>query len=161
MTATPLAIMACGYSFDHAASVIQWHVLAMFVPSFFTGNLINRFGAINIILAGVGLNIIAMIAHTTGSTYAHFWTGLVTIGLGWNFMFIGGTSMLTEFCRPCERTKVQALNDVMVFGSIAVASLLSGALYSLLDWTAVNMVLILPIVLVLGAIWHHAYSATG
>jgi MFS family permease len=152
MTSTPLAVVACGLGFGNAAFVIQSHVLAMFVPSFFTGNLINRFGVQRIILAGVLLNVVTMAANISGVHLANFWLGLVAIGVGWNFMFIGGTTLLAESCRPEERPKVQALNEFLVFGTVASASLLSGSLYSTFGWAAVNAALVLPVGLILTAL---------
>lgn len=152
MTSTPLAVVGCGLGFDNAAFVIQSHVLAMFVPSFFTGNLINRFGVRRIILAGVMLNIVAMIANMSGVALVNFWAGLVAIGVGWNFMFIGGTTLLAEASRPEERPKVQGLNEFLVFGTVATASFLSGSLYSAFGWAVVNGALLLPVGLTLAAL---------
>jgi MFS family permease len=152
MTSTPLAVVACGLGFDNAAFVIQWHVLAMYLPSFFTGNLINRFGVRRIIFVGVVLNAIAMAANLSGLELINFWFGLVAIGVGWNFMFIGGTTLLAESCKPEERPKVQALNEFLVFGTVTCASFLSGSLYSSFGWATVNGALILPIGLTLAAL---------
>ena len=147
MTATPLAIVDCGLTFDDAAFVIQWHVLAMFAPSFFTGNIIARFGVLKVIGAGIVLNLIAMTINLSGLTVTHFWAGLVALGLGWNFMYVGGTTLLTEAYTPDEREKSQAANDFLVFTTITIASLSSGALQATLGWSAVNIMVALPVTL--------------
>jgi len=152
MTVTPLAMVNCGLEFGDAAFVIQWHVLAMFVPSFFTGNLINRIGVYPVIAAGALLNLLAMSANISGVALENFWFGLVAIGTGWNFMFIGGTTLLAEICRPEERFKVQALNDFLVFGTVAASGFLSGSLYSALGWVAVNVALGMPLLAFLAVI---------
>lgn len=154
MTATPLAMTICGFGFSETATVIQWHVLAMFAPSFFTGDLIRRFGVLNVIIAGTLLNTGAMAANLSGLNIANFTGGLVLLGLGWNFMFIGGTTLVTETYRPEEQAKVQAFNDFLVFGTVAMASFSSGALQATLGWTAVNITMSVPMFAIfLGAIW--------
>ena len=152
MTSTPLAIVGCGLGFENAAFIIQWHVLAMYVPSFFTGNLITRFGVKRIILTGVLLNGVAMTANLSGLTLVNFWVGLVALGVGWNFMYTGGTTLLGESCESEERPKVQALNEFLVAGTVTCASFLSGSLYSTFGWGVVNGALVLPIVLILAAL---------
>jgi MFS family permease len=129
-------------------------VLAMFVPSFFTGNLINRFGVLRVICAGALFNLVAMSTSISGVALENFWLSLVAIGIGWNFTFIGGTTLLAEICLPEERTKIQALNDFLVFGTVAAASFLSGFLYSAFGWVAVNAALAIPTALVMAAIGH-------
>lgn len=154
MTATPLAMTICGFGFSDTATVIQWHVLAMFAPSFFTGDLIKRFGVINIIIAGTVLNVGAMAINLSGINIANFTGGLILLGLGWNFMFIGGTTLVTETYQPDEQAKVQAFNDFLVFGTVAAASFSSGALQAKLGWTAVNITLAVPMFAVfMGAVW--------
>lgn len=149
MTATPLAMMTCSYQhpFEDAAFVIQWHALGMFVPAFFTGTLIRRFGVLNIILAGAAMLIATVFVNLLGLALINFWFALVLLGVGWNFMFIGGTTLLTECYAPEERSKTQAANDLLVFGSVATASLASGSLLHLIGWEAVNYAA-LPFVLV-------------
>ena len=149
MTATPLAMVGHGFHFSDAAFVIQWHVLGMFLPSFFTGKLIDRFGVTAIITVGVFLNLGAMILNLSGVTLENFWIALVLLGTGWNFMYIGGTTLLTESYRPEERAKVQALNDFLVFATVSVSSFSSGALYSAFDWNTVNWAMAVPMVLAL------------
>ncbi|SLN45000.1 MFS transporter [Oceanibacterium hippocampi] len=138
MTATPLAMVACGHVFDDAATVIQWHVVAMFGPSFFTGSLIVRFGVLRIIGTGIALGLVCVAVALSGLSVAHFWFTLVLLGLAWNFMFIGGTALLTESYTPAERAKVQATNEFIVFGTVATASLSSGQLLDQFGWTAVG-----------------------
>ncbi len=154
MTATPLAMTGCGFAFSDTATVIQWHVLAMFGPSFFTGDLIRRFGVINIIIAGTLLNTGAMAINLTGIDITNFTGGLVLLGLGWNFLFIGGTTLVTETYRPEEKAKVQAINDFLLWTTVSVASLSSGVIHTNFGWTAVNMVLAVPMFAIfLGAVW--------
>ncbi len=145
MTATPLAMVACDHSQTDATLGIQWHVIAMFAPSFFTGALIARFGHEKVIAAGLALLAGCGVVALMGITLAHFWGALILLGIGWNFGFIGATSMLTETYRPEERTRVQGLNDFLVFGFQAVAALMSGAMLNAYGWESVNMV-IFPIV---------------
>ncbi|MEQ8449982.1 MAG: MFS transporter [Nitratireductor sp.] len=139
MTATPLAMTGYAHPFEDAAFVIQWHVLGMFVPSFFTGHLIKRFGTATIILTGALLFLSAVAINATGVAMLQFLSSLILVGVGWNFMFIGGTTLLTETYRPEEKAKVQALNDFCVFSTVAFASLLSGVLQSLHGWWTVNL----------------------
>jgi MFS family permease len=138
MTATPLEMTHQDHSFSDVAFVIQWHVLGMFVPSFFTGHLINHYGAQRIILSGASLLLLCIIVNFNGSSVAHFWAALLMLGLGWNFMFIGGTSLLTETYSPAESAPAQALNDFVVFSAAACASFGAGALLHLLGWQLVN-----------------------
>ena len=154
MTATPLAMQFCGFNFSQTATVIQWHALAMFAPSFFTGTLIHRFGVVNIIIVGSILNLACMVINFLGITFPHFIFGLVLLGLGWNFMFIGGTTLLTETYRSDEQSKVQAVNDFAVFTTVAISSLCSGILQAKLGWSFVNAVIMAPMVIVITtAIW--------
>jgi len=141
MTASPLAIVACGFSVDAAAWVIQWHVLAMYVPSFFTGHLINRFGKEKVIAAGMVMLAGCGVVALAGIDLVNFGVALVLLGLGWNFGFVGSTAMVTDCYRPSERNKVQGINDFCVFGMVAVASFTSGKLLHLVGWDAVVMTL--------------------
>jgi hypothetical protein len=154
MTATPLAMMVAGHAFNDSAFVIQWHALGMFAPSFFTGHLIRRFGALNIILVGVLMNLACVGVNLSGDEVLRFWGGLVLLGLGWNFMFIGGTSLLTETYHPAERAKVQAFNDFLVFGLVTVGSFSSGVMLNVFGWDAVNYAVIAPVLVAFAAtIW--------
>jgi MFS family permease len=150
MVATPLAMMACQHPYSDAAFVIQWHVIAMFAPSFFTGALIKRFGVINVMLAGVVLNLGCIGVALAGLEVAHFWTAMVLVGVGWNFMFIGGTTLLTECHTPSERGKVQGANDLAIFITMTVTSLSSGLLFTLQGWKLMNQ-LAVPFLLLTGA----------
>ncbi len=152
MTATPLAMIAHGYMVHDASFVIQWHLVGMFAPAFFTGSLIERFGVRKVMLSGVILLTTAIVAALAGESVAHFWFALFALGLGWNFTFIGASSLLTETYQPEERAKVQALNDFMVFGTVALASLTSGALLHFFDWRTVNLAAIPVIALAAAAI---------
>jgi MFS family permease len=152
MTTTPLAVTACGFSFEDAAWVIQWHVLAMYVPSFFTGRLIERYGAARVIGAGAALNVVTALVNVSGMSAGHFWLGLVCLGVAWNLMFVGGTSLLAEAHRPEEQGKIQGLNDFVVFGVVATASLSSGVLYATVGWAALNSLVAVLAVIVLLAV---------
>jgi MFS family permease len=145
MTAAPLAMIGCGLTQSDAALGIQWHVLAMFGPSFFTGRLIVRFGKERIVIAGLALLTACAIVGMSGLSLAHFWITLVLLGLGWNLGFIGATAMLADTYRPEERGRVQGLNDFLVLGTAAVASLLSGKLIGGPGWTFINMI-VFPVV---------------
>jgi len=151
MTAAPLAMVDCGHSVTDATLAIQWHVLGMFAPSFVTGSLIVRFGVNRI--TGLGLGLIALTAAVgiSGLTVAHFWTALVLLGVGWNFAFVGATNMVTQCYLPAERTKVQSVNDFLIFGSMAVGSFSSGQLLAYFGWQAVNEV-IFPVIFMTGAL---------
>ena len=155
MTATPLAMTHHHHAFPDAALVIQWHVVGMYAPSFFTGNLIQRFGSLRIILIGILLNALCVAINLTGQSWWHFWTALVLLGVGWNFMFVAGTALLTETYRPEERAAVQGANDLMVFASAATGSLLAGVLLNLLGWQWVNL-LALPLLVAVTAlmVWY-------
>lgn len=138
MVATPLAMSFCGHPFKEGVFVLEWHVVGMFLPSFFTGDLIKKFGALKIIIVGVLLNFGAVAINLSGVTVAHFWFGLVVLGVGWNFMFIGGTALLTETYEPHEKTRVQGFNDMIVFATMAVSSSSAGLLVNARGWDMVN-----------------------
>jgi MFS family permease len=138
MTATPLAMAGHNHEFSDSVFVIQWHALGMFVPSFFTGSLIGRFGVLNVMMAGVALLVGCVAINLMGTDVWQFWTALLLLGIGWNFLYIGASTLLTEGYRPAERAKVQAFNDFMVGIAVALASFSSGALHSQYGWEAVN-----------------------
>ncbi|MBX3553837.1 MAG: MFS transporter [Pseudolabrys sp.] len=140
MTAAPLAMVDCGHTVTDASLAIQWHVIAMYGPSFFTGSLILRFGVTRVISVGLALLLVAAVVGLSGLTVAHFWGSLILLGVGWNFAFIGATTMVTECHRPSERNRVQAFNDFLVFGSMAIGSLASGKILATLGWAFVNEV---------------------
>lgn len=149
MTAAPLAMIGCGHPAGTAALGIQWHILAMFGPSFFTGRLIGRFGKAAVTAAGLILIAISAAIGLSGISVAHFWITLILLGIGWNFGFIGATALVTECYRPEERTKVQAANDFLVFGSVAIASFSSGKLLNAGGWESVNWLVFPPILIAL------------
>jgi predicted MFS family arabinose efflux permease len=149
MTAAPLAMIGCGHSVGAAALGIQWHILAMFGPSFFTGRLISRYGKGPVTAAGLVLIAVSAVIGLSGITVAHFWITLILLGLGWNFGFIGATALVTDCYRPEERAKVQAANDFLIFGSVAVASFSSGKLLSAGGWESVNWLVFPPVVIAL------------
>ena len=145
MTGTPLAMVHAGHSHEHAMLGIQWHVLAMYAPSFFTGSLIVRFGKKPIV--GTGLFVLALcaVAGLTGIELWNFWSALILLGVGWNFAFLGATAMLTETHNDAEKSRVQGLNDFLIFGSVALASLSSGQIFNSFGGQALFWV-ILPVV---------------
>ncbi len=154
MTATPLAMTAIAHPFESAASVIQWHVLGMFAPSFFTGSLIARAGVLRIILCGVALNLLCVGINLAGTELMHFHLALILLGIGWNFMFVGSTTLLTETYTPAEQSKTQAVHDFLMFGFVAIATSLSGQLLNRMGWVAVNMAGVPPLLLVLvSVVW--------
>jgi len=154
MTATPLAMIACKHPFSDAAFVIQWHMVGMFAPSFVTGVLIRRFGLMTIMLTGVVLILICVAIAFSGVEVMHFWLALVLLGVGWNFMFVGATTLLTESHTPAERAKVQGVNDAAIFFTMVVSSLSSGALFTLQGWQTMNAAAIPFLALAgVGMIW--------
>jgi MFS family permease len=151
MTSAPLAMVGCGHSVTDAALGIQWHVLAMYAPSFITGTLIARFGVARITGLGLGLIALTAVVGIAGVSVAHFWSALVLLGVGWNLAFIGATTMVTQCHRAEERNKVQAFNDFLIFGCMALGSFSSGQLLADFGWTTVNAV-IFPTIAVAGAL---------
>ena len=147
MTSAPLAMKMCGLSLSDSNFSIQWHIVAMYLPSFVTGSLIARFGAQRVVVAGLLMEAAAAVIGLSGATAMHFWTGLVVLSVGWNFGFIGASAMVLEAHRPAERNKVQAFNDFLVFGLMAAGSLMSGELLANYGWDAVNAVVFPPVVL--------------
>jgi MFS family permease len=138
MTSTPLAMAACGQPFDNTASVIKWHVFAMFAPSFFTGHIIKRFGTPQVMMVGAAIMALCVAINLTGITYVHFWAALAVLGLGWNFVFVGATTLLTTTYRPSERAKVQALNDLLIFGTVATTAFIAGFAHHAVGWQVIN-----------------------
>jgi len=146
MTSAPLAMVMCNHSVTDATLGLQWHVLGMYAPSFATGALISRFGLQRVTGAGLALIIVAALIGIAGISLWHFWIALALLGVGWNFAFIGATTMVTHCHRPNERNKVQAFNDFLVFGSMALGSFASGALLVNFGWSAVNEI-VFPVAL--------------
>lgn len=140
MTAAPLAMKMCGLQLSDSNLGLQWHVLGMYLPSFFTGGLIVRFGVTRIVSLGLLLEIAAALVDLSGQTVWHFWTGLALLGVGWNFAFIGASSMIVALHRPQERTKVQSFNDFIIFGTMAVGSFASGQMLAGGGWSMVNWI---------------------
>jgi MFS family permease len=153
MTSAPLAMIGCNHSITDATLGLQWHVVAMYGPSFFTGSLIARYGVERIIAAGLGLIFLSAIVALAGLTVAHFWISLILLGLGWNFGFVGATTMVTQCHRPEERNRVQAFNDFLIFGTMAVGSLASGKILAFYGWSAVNGVVFPFVLIALGMLW--------
>ncbi|HTA99494.1 MAG TPA: MFS transporter [Bradyrhizobium sp.] len=147
MTSAPLAMKICGLSVSDSNFGIQWHIVAMYGPSFFTGTLIARFGAPTVVAMGLVLEAAAATIGLTGITAMHFWATLIVLGIGWNFGFVGASALVLETHRPQERNKVQAFNDFLVFGTMAVGSFSSGQLLANYGWSAVNMVVYPPVFL--------------
>jgi len=144
MTATPLAMQMCGLAVSDATTVIQWHVLGMFVPSFFTGDLIRRFGVLRVTTTGALLLLAHVLVSLSANGFSNFVVGLVLVGIGWNFLFIGGTTMLAQTYRPSERAKAQGTHDFLVFGALTAASFSAGGVLNAGGWSAVNL-LVLPL----------------
>jgi MFS family permease len=150
MTATPIAMSFCEHPFAAAAFVIEWHVVGMYAPGFITGTLIKRFGILSVILLGVIFVIGCTIVALNGNTVAHFVVALVLLGVGWNFMYTGGTTLLTETYRPAEKARAQGANDFIVFAIMLVSSLASGAMVSSVGWETMNRAT-LPLLAVIAA----------
>lgn len=156
MTATPIEMMLCGFSVSAGATVIQAHSIAMFAPGFFTGGLIARFGTPRVIVAGAVLTAASVGVALLGSSFAHFAVGLALLGVGWNFMFVGATTLLATSHTPEERIKAQAANDFIVFGTTACTAFLSGFVQAGLGWQALNLALLPPLAVALGLLWWQA-----
>lgn len=145
MTATPPAMLSHGHTFSQSTFVIQWHVLGMFAPSFITGHLIARFSATRVIAAGALLILLCVVINVAGQDMGHFTAALALLGIGWNFMFIGATSLIATAHTGPEKAKIQGINDFAVFSVVSAASFASGALENALGWTAVNLAVIAPV----------------
>lgn len=145
MTATPIAMVGCGFSVTDSTLGIQWHVLSMYLPSFYTGNLIGRFGKGPVALAGLLLLGVAGVLNLLGQTLWNFWGSLVVLGIGWNLAFVAATALVTDCHTPAERAKVQGFTDLMIFGGTTIASFMAGFLYDKLGWSAVNWT-VMPVV---------------
>lgn len=159
MTATPLAMQSYCYAFPPTSQVIQWHILAMYAPSLITGKLIEKYGLINMMLVGVVLETACALINLSGVTFGHFNLALILLGVGWNFLFVGGTTLLGGAYRESEQNKVQAANDTILFSGVATASLLAGYLQNVFGWQAVNWG-VLPIMLFMFGllVWYKIYS---
>ena len=147
MTSAPLAMKMCGLSLSDSNFGIQWHIVAMYGPSFVTGSLIARFGAPRMVALGLTLEGVAATIGLSGITTLHFWATLIMLGVGWNFAFVGASALVLETHLPQEKNKVQAFNDFLVFGTMAVGSFCSGQLLANYGWSAVNLVVYPPVLL--------------
>ena len=157
MTATPLAMSFCNHPYAAAAFVIEWHVVGMYAPGFFTGSVIQRYGALRVIISGSLLAAAAVGVALAGNQIGHFWAALGLLGIGWNLMYIGGTTLLTEAYTPRDKAKTQGLNDFIVFAVMGVSSLSSGALIDAAGWERMNAVALPFIAIVaLAAMWFGA-----
>ncbi len=152
MAITPLAMRLHLHSFEDATLAIQWHVLGMYVPAFFTGSLIRRWGVLRVMLAGGAMMAACLAINLSGQSVWHFWVALALLGVGWNFLFVGATTLLTETHTPAERAKVQGVNDLIVFASVGLATVMSGSLLLNVGWAAVNWVALPLVLLVSGAV---------
>lgn len=150
MTSTPLAMHAHHHHFNSAAFVLEWHVVGMYGPSFFTGSLIQRFGVLKVILAGIALLFGSVLCALAGTGVVNFWLAMFVLGVGWNFMYVGGSTLLSECHTPAERAKTQAANDLMVFIIMVISSMSSGMLLNVSGWHAVNYGTIPFLLLALG-----------
>ncbi len=147
MAATPIAMAQCSHPFKSAALVLEWHVLGMFVPSFFTGALIKRFGCLPVMGVGVVLNAVCIVVALSGVELMQFLVALFVLGVGWNFLYIGGTTLFTQTYRPEERTTAQAAMDTVVYTTMTVTSFSSGALITTQGWTWLNVGSLVPVAL--------------
>src|SRR5205814_3403710 len=136
---TPMAMLACGYDFGAAAFVTSSRIIGMFAPSICTGTLIRRFGVLPVMLAGAALNLVTIAIALSGISVAHFWWSLVLLGVGWNFLYTGGTTLLTETYRPEERAKAQGSNDQAIFIMMVISSFSSGLTVTTAGWERVNL----------------------
>ncbi|MFC5359946.1 MFS transporter [Azospirillum himalayense] len=152
MTAAPLAMRLCGLSQEVSNLGLQWHVIAMYAPSFVTGRLVERFGASRIVFAGLGLIAASAVVGLGGVDVAHFWVSLILLGVGWNFGFLGASALVLECHRPEEKTQVQSLNDFIVFGTMAVGSFASGGLLAAFGWDSVLWVSFVPLAAAIAAL---------
>lgn len=144
MTVTPVAMVRCGFEFSTAAWVIEWHVLGMFLPSFITPRLISRLGLLSVMQLGAMLMLLCVFLNLHGVSEWHFWGALLLLGVGWNFMFIGATQLVTSTYQPAEKSKSQAANEFLVFGVVTVSAFSSGWLESVLGWQMLNA-LVVPV----------------
>jgi MFS family permease len=158
MTSTPLAMVGHGFTAEHAADVVRWHIVAMFAPSFFTGAVIVRFGRLPVIAMGLLLLGTCGAIALAGIELQHFYLALIALGVGWNFSFIGATSLLGTTHTLAEQAKVQGLNDFLVLGLVAVGSFGSGALLDAFGWSAVQLAMAPALLLALGGV---AWLALG
>jgi len=156
MTSTPIAMIKTGHTFSQTAFVFQWHVFGMYAPSFFTGYLIKKFGVTRVMMTGLALIFCCVLVSFQGQSLSNFWAALLLLGLGWNFVFIGSTTLVTESYTPSEKAKTQGLNDFMVWSIVAITALSSGWLHQWAGWKMMN-ILALPALFIslVATIWLH------
>ena len=156
MTSTPIAMIKTGHTFSQTAFVFQWHVFGMYAPSFFTGYLIKKFGVTRVMMTGLALIFCCVLVSLQGQSLSNFWAALLLLGLGWNFVFIGSTTLVTESYTPSEKAKTQGLNDFMVWSIVAITALSSGWLHQWAGWKMMN-ILALPALFIslVATIWLH------
>ncbi|MBT4941346.1 MAG: MFS transporter [Rhodospirillaceae bacterium] len=154
MTATPITMRVISFDDVEIADVIQWHIVGMFAPGFFTGFLMKRYGVVSIVLVGCVFFLLAILISLGGTDYIHFLVSLTLIGIGWNFAFTGGTILVTEVHTPSEQARVQGFNDFIIFTGLAITSLSSGIIYHFFGWMWLN-IMALPFILgiTLSALW--------
>ena len=151
MVSTPVEMKGCGYLLPDSASVIMWHILAMFAPSFVTGHLIRHFGVTRIMVTGTLLLAVCVTINLNGSSLIHFTSALIILGLGWNFLFVGGTTLLADAYRPAEKAKTQGFNDLIIFSTVAMTAVTSGLLHHHFGWETINLAVIPAIVVAFAA----------
>ena len=155
MTSTPLQMMFCGFGVDDSTDVIRAHALCMFAPGFFTGRLIQRFGAHRVILVGGMLTLLCAALSAATPTFGHFMIALMILGLGWNFMFVGATTLLATAHSGAEKMRAQAANDFLVFGTVTTTAFSSGAIQHSFGWVNLNLTTVVPVLIALGLVgWH-------
>jgi MFS family permease len=162
MTSSPLAAVACGHSSDAAFGIIRMHLVGMFAPSFFSGSLIKRFGLAPVLLAGSGLLVVSAAVALAGTSLVNFWVALLLLGVGWNFMYVSGTTLLTTAYRPEERAKAQATNELLTFGTVALASLAAGGVFGRFGWSGINYT-VLPLLFaaLVSTLWYATLQRSG
>jgi MFS family permease len=165
MAATPIAMAMCSHPFANTALVLEWHVLGMFVPGFFTGSLIRRYGALPVMAVGVLLNLVCIGVALSGVDLMRFTLALLLLGIGWNFLFVGGTTLFTEAYRPEEKTTAQASMDTVIFSTMALTSFSSGALVTTQGWTWLNLGSFVPVAAIAAALgwlaWRRRVALRG
>ena len=164
MTSTAVEMMLCGFGIGASATVIQAHAVAMYGPGFFTGRLISRYGTARIATVGAALSALCVLVGLQGQGFWHFAVALALLGVGWNFMFVGATTMLSTAHDPVERVRAQAANDLIVFGTVACTAFLSGAVHTGGGWAALNLSILPPLAVAVGLLawqrWHRRAGAS-
>lgn len=155
MTATPIAAVACGHSIDDGAHIIEWHLVGMYAPSFFSGHLVKRWGVVPVLLIGIAMSAMCSVLALMSTSLPFFYAALAMLGVGWNFMFVGGTTLLTMSYRPAERARAQAANEFITFAGTALSSLFAGQLLARFGWTTINQATFpLLVVAAVATVWY-------